>query len=90
LIWTLLFAAGAAVSLAAAIAGDVELWSWIAFVLLPALTVALFLGEHVYRAYRYGADERASPLRTLALMFNPQSWLPQPAPETQGDSIRHG
>jgi uncharacterized membrane protein len=90
MLWTVLFAAGTLVSLAAAMSGNVELWSWIAFVLLPALTVALFLGEHVYRAYRYGAEERTSPLRTLSLMFNPQAWLPQPAAEPQGDNIRHG
>jgi len=90
ILWTILFAAGTLVSLAAAISGNVELWSWIAFVLLPALTVMLFLGEHVYRAYRYGAEERTSPLHTLSLMFHPQAWLPQAAAETQGDSIRHG
>jgi len=90
MLWTILFAAGTLVSLAAAISGNVELWSWIAFVLLPALTVMLFLGEHVYRAYRYGAEERTSPLHTLSLMFHPQAWLPQAAAETQGDNIRHG
>lgn len=90
MLWTILFAAGALVSFAAAMYGNIELWSWIAFVLLPALTVALFLGEHVYRAYRYGAEERTSPLRTLSLMFQPQAWLPQTAAEPQGDNIRHG
>lgn len=90
MLWTFLFAAGTLASLAAAMSGNVELWSWIAFILLPALTVALFLGEHVYRAYRYGAEERTSPLHTLSLMFHPQAWLPQPAAEPQGDNIRHG
>jgi len=90
ILWTILFAAGTLVSLAAAISGNVELWSWIAFVLLPALSVVLFLGENVYRAYRYGAEERTSPLHTLSLMFHPQAWLPQAAAETQGDNIRHG
>ncbi len=90
MLWTILFAAGAIVSLAAAISGNVELWSWVAFVLLPALTVALFVGEHVYRAYRYGAEGRTSPLRTLSLMFHPQAWLPQAAAEPQGENIRHG
>lgn len=90
MLWTMLFAAGTLVSLAAAISGNVELWSWIAFVLLPALTVVLFVGEHVYRAYRYGAAERTSPLRTLSLMFHPQAWPPQAAPEPQGDNIRNG
>lgn len=90
MLWTILFAVGTLVSLAAAIAGNIEIWSWIAFVLLPALTVALFLGEHVYRAYRYGAEERTSPLHTLSLMFHPQAWLPQPAAEPQGDRARHG
>lgn len=90
LLWTILFAIGTTVSLAAAIAGDIELWSWIAFVLIPAITVAFFLGEHAYRAYRYGAEGRASPLRTLALMFHPQAWLPQPVREPQSDNARHG
>jgi uncharacterized membrane protein len=88
MLWTILFAAGTLVSLAAAIAGDIEIWSWIGFVLLPALTVALFVGEHVYRAYRYGAEERKSPLHTLSLMFHPQAWLP--AAEPQGDNVKHG
>lgn len=89
MLWTILFAIGTFVSLAAAIYGDIELWSWIAFVLLPALTAGLFLGEHVYRAFRYGAEGRTSPLRTLSVMFHPHAWLPQTV-EPQGDNIRHG
>jgi len=90
ILWTILFAFATAASLAAAVAGDIELWSWIAFVLLPLLTVGFFLGEHAYRAYRYGTEGRASPLRTLTLILHPQAWLPQPAHETQGDNPRHG
>jgi uncharacterized membrane protein len=90
LLWTILFAVGTIVSLTAAISGNIEIWSWIAFVLLPALTAGLFLGEHVYRAYRYGAEGRTSPLRTLSVMFHPRAWLPRPAAEPQGDNIRHG
>jgi uncharacterized membrane protein len=89
-LWTVLFALGTVVSVAAAVAGEVELWSWIAFVLMPALSAALFLGEHVYRAYRYGAEERTSPLHTLSLMFHPQAWLPQAAAAPRGDNIPHG
>lgn len=89
-LWTVLFAFGTVASLAAAVAGEVELWSWIAFVLMPALSAALFLGEHVYRAYRYGAEERTSPLRTLSLMFHPQAWLPHPAAAPRGDNVPHG
>ena len=88
-IWTLLFAAGCVASLAVAATGEIELWSWVAFILFPALTVALFLGEHLYRAYRYGPEGRASPLRTLALMFRPQAWL-QTAPESHSENPRHG
>jgi uncharacterized membrane protein len=88
-VWTLLFGAGTAASLLAALGGNIEIWSWIAFVVFPALTAALFLGEHVYRAYRYGPEGRASPLHTLALMFHPQAWLPQPATEPRSDSRRH-
>jgi uncharacterized membrane protein len=90
MLWTILFAFGTAVSLAAAVAGNIELWSWLAFVLLPALTVGFFLGEHAYRACRYGTEGRASPLRTLALILHPQAWLPRPAHEPQGDNARHG
>jgi uncharacterized membrane protein len=90
LLWTILFAVGTAASLLAALGGAIEIWSWIAFVLFPALTAALFLGEHVYRAYRYGPEGRASPLHTLAVMFHPQAWLPQPATEPQGNNRRHG
>lgn len=90
MLWTILFAFGTAVSLAAALAGEIELWSWLAFVLMPALTAGFFLGEHAYRAYRFGTEGRASPLRTLALILHPQAWLPQPAHEPQGDNAGHG
>jgi uncharacterized membrane protein len=88
-LWTVLFAAGTAASLVAALMRDIEIWSWVAFILLPALTAALFLGEHVYRAFRYGPEGRASPLHTLALMFQPQAWL-QPAHQSQSKNARHG
>jgi uncharacterized membrane protein len=72
--WTLLFGFGALVSLMAAGMGDLALWSWVSLILLPAMTGTLFLGEHVYRAVRYGAEGRASPLDTLRLIARPEAW----------------
>src|SRR5262245_14036700 len=56
--WTVLFSFGTLVSLMAAGMGDLALWSWISLILLPTMTGVLFLGEHVYRAARYGAEGR--------------------------------
>jgi uncharacterized membrane protein len=73
-LWTIMFAMAAAVSIAAALSGDIALWSWISFIGLPSAGLLLFLGEHVYRALRYGAEGRSSPLSTVQIMLDPRAW----------------
>jgi uncharacterized membrane protein len=87
--WTLLFSFGVVVSLMAVGMGDVALWSWVSLILLPAMTGALFLGEHVYRAARYGAEGRASPLDTLRLIARPEAWSPGPLRQDRVRSAGH-
>jgi uncharacterized membrane protein len=85
LLWTLLFAVATASSLAAAAWGDLRIWSWISFFGVPVASVMLFLGEHVYRAVRYGREGRASPLRTLRVVLHPNAWraVPMSQPDMQ-------
>lgn len=82
--WTAMFAVASAASACAAAWGDIALWSWIAFIGTPVASLSFFLGEHVYRALRYGADGRSSPLRTMRLLLHPDAWpvsmVPQPVP----------
>ena len=73
-IWATLFAIATVVSLAAASWGDVAMWSWISLIVIPVTSLALFLGEHVYRVVRYGAEGRSSPLRTLRTVLRPDAW----------------
>lgn len=72
--WTVLFAVATAASVFAAVWGDLALWSWIAFIGVPFASLSFFLGEHVYRAFRYGEDGRSSPLRTVRLLLHPGAW----------------
>ena len=73
-LWTIMFVMAGAVSIVAAISGDVALWSWISFIGLPSAALSLFLGEHAYRALRYGAAERSSPLKTIQIVLDPRAW----------------
>lgn len=73
LVWTLLFALLAAVSLVLMAYLDLRIWSWVANIAGPSLSVLLFLGEHAVRPTRYG---RTSPLRTLRTMMRPGVWAP--------------
>jgi len=73
-LWTLLFAAATVASIGAAVWGSIALLSWIAFIFVPAASLSFFLGEHVYRAFRFGPEGRASPLRTVRIMLHPEAW----------------
>jgi uncharacterized membrane protein len=86
LLWTLLFAIATASSLAAAVWGDLTLWSWISFIGVPVTGVTLFFGEHIYRAFRFGHEGRASPLRTLRTVLHPGAWrgVPMSRPDMHG------
>lgn len=85
-LWAVLFAVATMASVAAAIWGDVALWSWVSLIAIPAVSLSLFLGEHVYRAFRYGPEGRSSPMRTLAVMFRPEAWqnTPMSQPDVHG------
>lgn len=54
-LWTLLFAAAAATSLALALSGNRDAWSLFTNLLNYLLVAALFLGEFAYRRMRYRA-----------------------------------
>lgn len=81
--WTLLFAVATAASVAAAAWGDFALWSWISFIGVPAASLSLFLGEHIYRAVRYGPEGCSSPLRTVRILLHPDAWPGNPIPQAQ-------
>jgi uncharacterized membrane protein len=82
-LWTLIFAVGTTVSLGAALWGDIALWSWLALIVLPIVTAVFFVGEHVYRAIRYGPEAGASLLRTLRIMTDERAWALAPAGEPE-------
>jgi uncharacterized membrane protein len=64
-LWTLLFIAAAAVSLALALSGHRDAWSLFTNLLNYVLVAALFLGEFVYRRLRYRNYRHHSPLQLL-------------------------
>ena len=64
-LWTLLFIAAAAVSLALALSGHRDAWSLFTNLLNYVLVAALFLGEFVYRRLRFRNYRHHSPLQLL-------------------------
>ena len=64
-LWTLLFIAAAAVSLALGLAGHRDAWSQFTNFLNYVLVAALFLGEFVYRRLRFRNYRHHSPLQLL-------------------------
>ena len=74
ILWVILFAIATITSVAAAFWGGTALWSWISLVAIPVATSSLFLGEHIYRALRFGPEGRSSPMRTLAIVLRPDAW----------------
>lgn len=86
-LWTALFAVTGVVSIVAALSGDIALWSWMSFIAWPLATVVLFLGEHAYRAIRYGPQGRSSPLTTIGIMLDPAAWRDRSAPQVGPGSI---
>jgi uncharacterized membrane protein len=77
-LWTVLFAIATMASLVAAVWGDMALWSWVSLIAVPAASLTFFLGEHVYRALRYGREGRSSPFRTLRTTLRPDAWRDGP------------
>ena len=64
-LWTLLFLAAAALSLALALSGNRDAWSLFTNFLNYLLVAALFLGEFVYRRLRFRNYRHHSPLQLL-------------------------
>lgn len=64
-IWTLLFVAAAAVSVALALSGQRDAWSLFTNFINYVLVAALFLGEIVYRRLRFRNYRHHSPLQLL-------------------------
>jgi uncharacterized membrane protein len=77
-LWTALFSVMGVVSIVAALSGDIALWSWVSFIAWPLTSLVLFLGEHAYRAIRYGTEGRSSPLATIVIMLDPAAWRDLP------------
>lgn len=85
-LWAVLFAVATIISVAAALWGDTAVWSWVSLIAIPAASLSFFLGEHVYRALRYGPEGRSSPMRTLAVVFRAEAWrdIPISRPDLHG------
>lgn len=64
-IWTLLFAAAAAISAALALSGSRDAWSLFTNLLNYLAVAFLFLGEYVYRRVRWRRYRHHSPLQLL-------------------------
>lgn len=64
-LWTLLFVAAAATSLALSLSGHRDAWSLFTNFLNYLLVAALFLGEFVYRRLRFRSYRHHSPLQLL-------------------------
>lgn len=60
LLWTVLFAAMAAIALALAFGGSLETWSVFTNVVSYVLVATLFAGEYTYRRWRYRQYRHAS------------------------------
>jgi uncharacterized membrane protein len=74
MLWVVLFAIATIASVVAALWGDAAVWSWISLIAIPVASLSLFLGEHVYRALRFGPEGRSSPMRTLAIVLRSDAW----------------
>jgi uncharacterized membrane protein len=67
-IWALLFLAMGAESLLLALFAPVSIWSWFVNIWNYVFVALLFVGEHLYRRWRFPQDRHASPLALLQLM----------------------
>ena len=52
----------------------IEPWSWMTNVISPAVLVAFFVGEHIFRGIVYPQFGRPSLLHTFDVMFHAMSW----------------
>lgn len=72
--WAILPAFLAAAALGIYGAFGVTAWSWASNVVNPALLVAFYVGEHVYRGLCLPHLGTPSILETVEVMFDPVSW----------------
>lgn len=73
-LWAVTMTAMALVALIAAVTASLQTWTWTVNVGLPVGTVALFLGEHAYRAVRFRHLGMNSPLKTLRTLVEARTW----------------
>ena len=72
--WAVLPVFLAVTALAIYAAFGVAAWSWASNVVNPALLVAFYVGEHVYRGLYLPHLGTPSILETVEVMFDPVSW----------------
>lgn len=75
-LWTVLLMAMAGVAAALALYADFETWSWVVNVANPAVALAFFVLEHVYRTHRYSRFGPFSLIRAVRIMMRPDAWVP--------------
>ena len=75
LVWALCMFGMALIAVVTPILASPKTWSWIVNICLPLGSAALFLGEHAFRAVRFRHLGKNSPLKTLQMLFRPQTWL---------------
>lgn len=73
--WTILFGIMTVETAALAAFAGLATWSWWANVINPSVALSFFFLEHAYRAVRYREWGHSSPLRTIAIMMHPSSWI---------------
>lgn len=73
-VWAAMFVGMFGVSVAVGINGRPETWSWVVNIALPLATLAVFLGEHGYRAVVYRHLGHNSPLLTLRVLARRETW----------------
>ena len=74
-IWAFFFALTFLASIILALRADLATWSWSINFGVPFLVLLIFLGEHGYRARRFGARTPHSPLQTLRAALRPSAWI---------------
>ncbi|MBL4692742.1 MAG: hypothetical protein JKY92_05375 [Magnetovibrio sp.] len=73
-VWTSYFIFFTTIALFSAIYMSMESWTWLVNVGGPCSAVVLFLGEHAYRGVKYRHFGHNSPIRTLMILINPETW----------------
>ncbi len=74
-VWAAFFALTFLASIILALWADLATWSWSVNFGVPFLVLLIFLGEHGYRARRFGGRTPLSPLLTLRAALRPSAWI---------------